>query len=130
MDQERNTIRLADSELKVMEVLWKEGDCSAKHISDVMTQRFGWNINSTYTLIKRCIQKGALERREPGFLCHPLLSCDEVRRSETEKLLDKVFDGSVDLLFSALIGSGRLSGPEVSRLREKLEALEEGSRDA
>ena len=43
-------IKLGDSELKVMDVLWKEGDATAKHISDVMTERYGWNINTTYTL--------------------------------------------------------------------------------
>lgn len=41
-------IKLVDSELKVMDVLWKEGDSTAKHISDVMTERYGWNINTTY----------------------------------------------------------------------------------
>ena len=116
---------LSDSERKIMEQLWKEGDCPARQLADVMERKYGWNINATYTLIKRCIRKGALERREPGFLCHALVSWDSVRQAETEKLLDRVFDGSVDLLFSALVGSGRLSGPELERLRQRLEALEE-----
>ena len=51
--------KLVDSELKVMDVLWKEGEATAKHVSDVMTERYGWNINTTYTLLKRCIHKGA-----------------------------------------------------------------------
>ena len=51
--------KLFDSELKVMGVLWREGDCAAKHISDVLKQEVGWNMNTTYTLIKRCIGKGA-----------------------------------------------------------------------
>ena len=29
-------IKLFDSELKVMDVLWKEGDTTAKHISDYL----------------------------------------------------------------------------------------------
>ena len=116
--------RLTDAELKIMGVLWKEGECSAKHIAEVMTERNGWNINSTYTLIKRCIAKGAVERREPGFLCRALLSCEEVRRQETEKLLDRVFDGSVDLLFTALIGTGKLSDRQIHALQLRLAELE------
>ena len=54
--------KLFDSELKVMGVLWREGDCTAKHISDVLKQEVGWNMNTTYTLIKRCIGKGAIQR--------------------------------------------------------------------
>ena len=29
--------KLFDSELKVMGVLWREGDCTAKHISDAVS---------------------------------------------------------------------------------------------
>ena len=45
--------KLFDSELKVMSVLWREGECTAKHISDVLKKEVGWNMNTTYTLIKR-----------------------------------------------------------------------------
>ena len=66
--------KLFDSELKVMGVLWNEGDCTAKHISDVLKEDIGWNMNTTYTLIKRCIKKGAIERSEPNFMCHAPVS--------------------------------------------------------
>ena len=54
--------KLQDSELKIMEVLWREGDCTAKHLSEVLNQEVGWNKNTTYTLIKRCIEKKAIQR--------------------------------------------------------------------
>ena len=73
--------KLFDSELKVMGVLWREGDCTAKHISDILKQEVGWNMNTTYTLIKRCIGKGAIQRSEPNFLCHALIQKEEVRNS-------------------------------------------------
>ena len=44
--------KLFDSELKVMGVLWREGDTTAKHIADVLIEQVGWNRNTTYTLIK------------------------------------------------------------------------------
>lgn len=119
------TVMLSDSERRVMELLWKEGDCPARRLAEQMERAAGWNVNATYTLLKRCIRKGAIERREPGFVCHALVSWDSVRQAETEKLLDRVFDGSVDLLFSALVGSGRLSGAELARLRDRLETLEQ-----
>ena len=59
-------IKLFDSELKVMDVLWKEGDTPAREIARVLTDELGWNVNTTYTLIKRCIKKGAIARSEPG----------------------------------------------------------------
>ena len=123
--EEQTAIQLSDSERRLMELLWKEGDRPARLLAEEMERSLGWNVNATYTIIKRCIHKGAVERREPGFLCHALVSWDSVRQAETEKLLDRVFDGSVDLLFSTLVGSGRLSGPELERLRKRLAELEE-----
>ena len=49
---------LFDSERKVMEVIWKEGDVTAKQISLTLRDTIGWNKNTTYTVIKKCIQKG------------------------------------------------------------------------
>ena len=81
--------KLFDSELKVMDVLWREGDCTAKHISDVLKEEVGWNMNTTYTLIKRCIKKGAIQRSEPNFLCHALVEKAEVQEAETNELITR-----------------------------------------
>lgn len=111
-------IKLGDAEIKVMNVLWSEGECTAKHISDVLAQRVGWNMNTTYTLIKRCIKKGAIERSEPNFMCRALISRDLVRETETNELLDKLFDGSADKLFAALVGRKNLSPEQLAKLKK------------
>ena len=111
-------IKLFDSELKVMDVLWKEGDMTAKKISDILKERVGWNMNTTYTLIKRCIHKGAIERREPNFLCHALVPKEQVQEQETTELINKVFDGSADLLFASLLNRKNLSEEEIERLKQ------------
>jgi predicted transcriptional regulator len=111
-------IKLFDSELKVMDVLWKEGDMTAKGISDILKERVGWNMNTTYTLIKRCIGKGAIERREPNFMCHALIPKEQVQEQETTELINKVFDGSADLLFASLLNRKNLSAEEIERLKQ------------
>ena len=116
--------KLFDSELKVMGVLWREGDVTAKHISDVLGQETGWNINTTYTIIKRCIKKGAVKRLEPNFLCHALVAREEVQEAETDALLNKLFDGAADKLFASLLGRKTLSSGEIARLKELVSKLE------
>ena len=117
-------IKLFDSELKVMNVLWTEGDTTAKHISDVLKKEIGWNMNTTYTLIKRCIKKGAIARSEPNFMCHALIPKEEVQEAETDELIDKIYDGSVDKLFAALLGRKKLSSEQIQKLRQIVEDLE------
>ena len=116
--------KLFDSELKVMGVLWREGDSTAKHISDVLKEETGWNMNTTYTLIKRCIKKGAIERSEPNFMCHALIAQEEVQEAETNELIDKVFNGSADRLFASLLGRKKLSAEQIEKLRQIVGELE------
>ena len=109
-------IKLFDSELKVMDVLWREGDKTAKQISGVLNAEIGWNVNTTYTVIKKCVAKGAIERREPGFLCHALVSKEMAQEAETDELIGKLFDGSADKLFASLLGRKKLTAEQIEKL--------------
>ena len=117
-------IKLFDSELKVMSVLWRDGDVPAKYIAKLLTEELGWNVNTTYTLIKRCIKKGAIERSDPGFMCHALVPKEEVQEAEKNELIDKVYDGSVDKLFAALLGRKKLSAVQIEKLKQIVNDLE------
>ncbi len=113
-------MKLFDSELKVMEVLWEQGSLPARDIVDVLSTRIGWNKNTTYTVIKKCIEKGAIEREEPNFLCKPLISKDEVAQSETEQLIDKMFGGSSELFFSSFLKNQGISEQDAERLAQMI----------
>ena len=118
-------VKLFDSELKVMGVLWREGDQTAKRISDILKEEIGWNMNTTYTVIKKCIAKGAIARSEPNFLCHALVSREAVQEAETEELLGKLFDGAPEQLFASLLGSHRLNREQIEQLRRMIAALDQ-----
>ena len=118
------SIKLYDSELKVMEVLWAQDGRSAREIAALLQAETGWNVNTTYTVIKKCVAKGAIRRSEPGFLCHALVSKSEVQAAEAEELLGKLFDGSPDLLFTALLDNRRLSPEQLRRLSERIAQAE------
>ena len=107
-------LKLFDSERKVMEVLWDHGDLSAKELADRLKELVGWSKTTTYTV----------SRSEPGFVCHPLVSREEVREQETDALIDRMYGGSADLLVANLLGSRRLSPEELARLKRRIEELE------
>ena len=113
-------MKLFDSELKVMEVLWTQGEMPARDIIDVLSASIGWNKNTTYTVIKKCIEKGAIAREEPNFLCKPLVTKDEVAQSETEQLIDKMFGGSSELFFSSFLKNQGISEEDAKRLSKMI----------
>ena len=117
-------IKLFDSERKVMECLWEKGDLSAKALAEALSAQVGWSKTTTYTVIKKCIDKGVILRSDPGFVCHATVSRDEVREHETDALIDKMYGGSADLLVASLLGARKLSTDEISRLKQMIEELE------
>jgi predicted transcriptional regulator len=112
--------KLFDSELKLMEIVWKHEPVSAKEISLLAAKAFDWNKNTTYTVIKRLIEKDVLRRDEPGFMCSSVVKKDEVQRAETAKLIDKLFGGSKKAFFAAFADE-KLSPEEVDALRALIE---------
>ena len=116
-------MKLFDSERKVMEVLWREGEFSAGQLVKFLKEETGWNRNTTYTVIKKCVDKGAVKREEPGFICRPLISRQEVQDFETEELIDKMFDGSKEKFFAAFLDGKKLSKQEVDSLKKLIDDL-------
>ena len=56
--------------------------------------------------------------------CHALIPKEEVQEAETNELIDKIYDGSVDKLFAALLGRKKLSAEQIQKLRQIVEDLE------
>ena len=53
-------IRLHEGEMNVMELLWSNKLLAAKDIAKIIKEYVGWEKNTTYTVIKRLIDKGAV----------------------------------------------------------------------
>ncbi len=117
-------IKLYDSELRVMQVLWEEGDSTAKRLAERMKEEVGWGKTTTYTVLKKCIDKGAIGRSEPNFVCHALVTQAQAQEYETGELLERMYGGRADRLVASLLGSKRLSKKEVEELKKLVEDLE------
>ncbi|MCL2576231.1 MAG: BlaI/MecI/CopY family transcriptional regulator [Defluviitaleaceae bacterium] len=117
-------IKLFDAELKLMNVLWDEGEATAKRLAEILAKRVGWSKTTTYTIIKRCIEKGALGRSEPNFVCRPIVSIEDVREYETNELIKKMYDGAADQLVASILGRGSLSMDEIGRLKDLINEME------
>ena len=112
--------RLFDAELRLMEIIWEREPVSAKAISLIAAEQFGWNKNTTYTVVKRLIEKGVLQRDEPGFICSSKLGKADVQRAETMTLIEKLFGGSKKAFFAAFADE-QLSPDEVDALKALIE---------
>ncbi len=115
---EQSTLRLHAGELNVMELLWSNKSLAAKDIASIIKEYIGWEKNTTYTVIKRLIDKGVVKRQDPGYICIPLINKDKVQDIETQVLLDKLFNGSLSDFFVEYLSIKKLKQVELLELEK------------
>lgn len=116
--------KIYDSELKILEVLWQNGAASARDIAAALQQQIGWSKTTTYTVIKKCIDKKIIAREDPHFICRPLVSREQVQQLETDELIAKMYDGSPDKLIASLLDNKILSREQIRKLKQIVKDLE------
>ena len=57
-------------------------------------------------------------------LCHALIPKSAVQEAETDELINKIYDGSADKLFAALLGRKKLSAEQIAQLKKIVGELE------
>lgn len=114
-------IRLHEGELNVMELLWSNENLPAKDVAKIIKDYIGWEKNTTYTVIKRLIDKGAIVREDPGFICKTIITKEEVQKIETNALIDKVFGGSLDSFITDYLMNIDFNAEQTRLLRKLLD---------
>ncbi len=118
-------MKLFDSELRLMELIWAHDGCSAKELSLLAGEAIGWNKNTTYTILKKLVAKEAVERQEPGFRCKALVTKNQIAREETGSLVERLFGGSRKAFFAAFLQSEQFSDAELYELKTMIDRHEE-----
>lgn len=113
-------MRLHEGELNVMELLWSNKVLAAKDISKIIKEYIGWEKNTTYTVIKRLIDKGAISREDPGFLCRAEVTKQQVQEIETKALLSKMYNGSLTTFITDYLDHCKLTTEQVIELQRVL----------
>ena len=111
-------LRLHEGELNIMALLWCNKELEAKDISKIIKEYIGWEKNTTYTVIKRLIDKGAVQRTDPGFICSALVSQRSVREIETKRLIDQFYNGSLQTFISEYLKNQSLSAGDIAELQK------------
>lgn len=125
-------ISLTQAEWSVMECLWEAGPLTGREVIQRMEKSCGWSRSTTLTLLSRLENKGALKSvpAEKGpKVFTPVLRREEAALGETKDFLDRVYQGSLSLMVSALTKKQALSREELDELYELLKGLEEDRHD-
>ena len=103
-------VKLFDSELKVMEILWQDGDVSAKHIAEILSQQVGWSKTTTYTVIKRLSDRGII--KSENAIVTSIIKKEDAQSIESVNTIDSRFDGSLPEFVAAFVRARGITDEE------------------
>ena len=115
--------RLPESELEIMQIIWKKSaPVSRVDIEQALQETHPQAPTTILTLLTRLCEKGFLSLKKEGRsnLYEPLITEKEYLAAESRSFLDRVFHGSVASFATALCDSG-VTKEELEELRRLLE---------
>lgn len=113
------SVRLGRVQLRIMQVLWERRRATAREITDVLNADEPIAHSTVQTLLRGLEAKNAAAHEIEGrtFVFYPVVASEQVTRSVTRDLLDRVFDGSVTNLVSHLLKNEKVSPKELKEIR-------------
>ena len=120
--------RIAESEWRVMRVLWDRGPQTANDVVQALSGEVDWKPRTVKTLIGRLVKKGAIKVTDEGFRYRYRAAVAESTcvRSETKSFLRRVYKGATTPVLAAFLEDAELSSQEIDELQEILEKKREG----
>jgi BlaI family transcriptional regulator, penicillinase repressor len=114
-------IAFTDRELDVMSVLWDLDSATVAEVRERLADDLAYT--TVLTVLRTLEQKGHVGHTGEGraHRYHPLVKREAAGRSALRRLVDKVFDGSPEMLLTQLVSDKNLSDEELRRLRRLLQ---------
>jgi len=114
------SVAFTDRELDVMSVLWDLDSATVAEVRERLADDLAYT--TVLTVLRTLEQKGHVGHTGEGraHRYRPLVKREAAGRSALRRLVDKVFDGSPELLLTQLVSDKNLSDEDLRRLRRLL----------
>lgn len=120
-------MQISSAESWVMRALWGHSPQSADELIKALGPEQGWHESTIKTLISRLLQKGAIAAEKDGrrSLYSPVLTRDAWVASQSESLLDRIFDGRVAPLVAHFAAHRKLSATDIAELKRLIAEMDD-----
>ena len=117
---------LTNSAWYVLDCLWGQEPRTAMELVAQLGEKVGWAKSTTITTLRRMEDKGlvSVEVRGRTKYYTPAVERQKAVRGETRSFLDKVYQGSVGLMVSAMAQERALSEEDIRQLYAILKEAE------
>lgn len=117
-----NEVSFTQRELDVMAVLWDAGPSTVTEVMDQLGDTLAYT--TVLTVLRTLESKGHVGHNEEGraHRYHALVAREAAGNSALNRIVDKIFGGSKELLLTQLVEERGIEPAELERLRKVLDA--------
>ncbi|MBX3734986.1 MAG: BlaI/MecI/CopY family transcriptional regulator [Verrucomicrobiae bacterium] len=114
---------LTDAELRIMEVIWKQGSATVGEVAEALSGKDGSAYTTILTLMGILRTKGYLSCRKDGRVqvFTPRVDRAAAARKAVQQLLKKFFAGSPGELVLSFLRTDELSLEELEELKRRIQ---------
>ena len=112
-----------EAELELLKLVWKLGDATVRDVLEALPPERKLAYTTVMSMMRILERKGYLTHRAQGraFLYQPRVSEDEVAEGMLSHLIDRMFEGSAELLMVKLLEASELTEEQLRMLKKKVE---------
>lgn len=122
----KEEIKVTNSEWYVMNCLWEKSHLSLMQLVPLLKESAGWSKSTSATMVRRMTEKDLIgyEENSKTKYFFPKVKKQDVVVQETRDFLQRIYDGSVGMMMSALVRQNDLSQEDILELQEILKAAQ------
>lgn len=121
-----NQIKPTESELEILQILWKKGDVTVREVNNVLNEHKEVGYTTTLKLMQIMHDKSILSRdtSQRTHVYTALVKEKDIQSSLLKSFVDKTFSGSAMKLVMQTLGNHNASKEELAEIKALIQKLE------
>lgn len=117
-------LRLGDLQLRILQVLWARQEASVNEVATNLKPHRDLAYTTVATMLRKMEVRGLVAHREEGrsYIYRPLVAEDQVGRSMTDHVVERLFQGSLAGAVNHLLQTREVSRAELDQLEKLIRA--------
>ena len=126
-DKTMNEIKPTESELEILQVLWRLGKASVRQVHDELAKNKDVGYTTTLKLLQIMHEKHLVARTEEGryHVYEAIVSEHETQQNLLNRFVDATFGGSAMKMVMQALGNHKASKEELDEIRNLPDEIEE-----
>lgn len=116
---------LSDADSIIMEILWRDGECSSAAILEEIQDKLDWSRQTVRTYLVRLVEKGLVDTKEVNkrtLHYFPVVSREEYAADKSGSILNKYY-GSLSHMVAGILQQEDITDADLDELETLIRRL-------